>query len=105
MEYGARYVIGQTLRRCTDGRRRSITIAWALPSTDPRGELVPASRWSKVEDHMPTYEYHCRDCKHVFDRVEPLAEHGGKAPHCPKCKSKNVEQVLTPFFAKTSHKA
>jgi putative FmdB family regulatory protein len=53
---------------------------------------------------MPTYEYRCRDCHHVFDRVEPLAEHGGKHPGCPKCKSKNVEQLLTPFFAKTSHK-
>jgi len=53
---------------------------------------------------MPIYEYRCNDCKHVFDRVEPLAEHG-KTPHCPKCKSKKVQQVLTPFFAKTSHKA
>ena len=54
---------------------------------------------------MPTYEYRCRDCNAVFDRVEPLAEHGHRRPFCPKCKSKNVEQVLTPFFAKTSHKA
>lgn len=54
---------------------------------------------------MPTYEYRCRDCKKVFDRIEPLAEHGDRTPPCPKCKSKNVEQVLTPFFAKTSHKA
>ena len=58
-----------------------------------------------MEGHMPTYEYRCRDCEQVFDRVEPLAKHGDKTPHCPKCKSKNVEQVLTPFFAKTSHKA
>jgi putative FmdB family regulatory protein len=54
---------------------------------------------------MPTYEYRCRDCHEVFDRAEPLAEHGAKSPHCPKCRSKNVEQVLTPFFAKTSHKS
>jgi len=54
---------------------------------------------------MPIYEYRCRDCHEVFDRTEPLAEHGGKSPNCPKCKSKNVEQVLTPFFAKTSHKS
>jgi putative FmdB family regulatory protein len=54
---------------------------------------------------MPTYEYRCRACENVFDRVEPLAEHGVKMPQCPKCKSKSVEQVLTPFFAKTSSKA
>jgi putative FmdB family regulatory protein len=58
-----------------------------------------------LEGSMPTYEYRCRDCQNVFDRVEPLAEHGGKVPSCPKCKSRNVEQVMTPFFAKTSHKA
>jgi putative FmdB family regulatory protein len=54
---------------------------------------------------MPTYEYRCRDCQHVFDTVEPLSEHGGTVPACPKCKKHHVEQVLTPFFAKTSHKA
>lgn len=54
---------------------------------------------------MPTYQYRCSDCQHVFDRIEPLAEHGAKKPACPKCRSRNVEQVLTAFFAKTSHKA
>jgi putative FmdB family regulatory protein len=54
---------------------------------------------------MPTYEYRCRDCHHGFDRVEPLAEHGEKSPTCPKCRSRHVEQVFTPFFAKTSHKS
>ena len=54
---------------------------------------------------MPVYEYRCSDCHHVFDNVEPIAEHGGKAPPCPKCKSRHVQQVLTAFFAKTSHKS
>lgn len=54
---------------------------------------------------MPTYEYRCLDCHNVFDRTEPLAEHGHRRPECPKCKSKKVEQVFTPFFAKTSHKS
>ena len=57
-----------------------------------------------MEERVPTYEYRCRDCENVFDRIEPLSEHGARAPNCPKCKSKNVEQVLTSFFAKTSHK-
>jgi putative FmdB family regulatory protein len=54
---------------------------------------------------MPTYEYRCRDCHHVFDRAEPLAQHGRRRPECPRCKSKDVEQVFTSFFAKTSHKS
>ena len=54
---------------------------------------------------MPTYEYRCRDCHHVFDRIEPISEHGQKTPTCPKCRSRHVEQVLTSFFAKTSSKA
>ena len=54
---------------------------------------------------MPTYEYRCRDCRRVFDRVEPLAEHGRAHPTCPKCKSSHVEQVMTTFFAKTAHKS
>jgi putative FmdB family regulatory protein len=58
----------------------------------------------KMEECVPTYEYRCRDCENVFDRVEPLSEHGTRVPTCPKCKSRNVEQVLTSFFAKTSHK-
>jgi putative FmdB family regulatory protein len=54
---------------------------------------------------MPTYEYRCLECHHVFDRAEPLAEHGQRRQECPKCKSKKVEQVFTSFFAKTSHKS
>ncbi len=58
---------------------------------------------------MPTYEYRCQDCGHVFDRVEHVSEHTtlqtGQAPNCPKCGSKKVESVLTPFFAKTSRKS
>jgi putative FmdB family regulatory protein len=73
------------------GRRRPARLAWAYIFL--RGTA------------MPTYEYRCRDCHHVFDRIEPIAEHGHTRPACPKCKSKKVEQVLTSFFAKTSHKS
>jgi putative FmdB family regulatory protein len=65
---------------------------------------TPACELPAMEECMPTYEYHCRNCDNVFDRVEPLSEHGVKGLNCPKCKSRNVEQVLTSFFAKTSHK-
>ena len=65
---------------------------------------MPCCELPGMEECMPTYEYRCRDCENVFDQVEPLSEHGARAPKCPKCKSRNVEQVLTSFFAKTSHK-
>lgn len=69
------------------------------------GSLPPHAQRKISENCMPTYEYRCRECHEVFDRVEALADHGSKRPPCPKCKSKNVEQVFTSFFAKTSHKS
>lgn len=54
---------------------------------------------------MPTYEYRCKKCGEVFDVSERLAEHAQSHPQCPKCKSEDVEQVLTAFYAKTSKKS
>jgi putative FmdB family regulatory protein len=54
---------------------------------------------------MPTYQYHCRSCGHDFQQIEPIAEHGHGRKTCPKCKSTQISQVLTPFFAKTARKA
>jgi putative FmdB family regulatory protein len=54
---------------------------------------------------MPTYEYRCRDCHETFTRVEHISEHGSSPPRCPKCGGERVEQVLSPFFAKTSKKS
>lgn len=54
---------------------------------------------------MPTYEYRCRKCGEVFDVVEHLAEHVKFAHQCPKCRSKEVEPVLMPFYAKTAKKS
>jgi putative FmdB family regulatory protein len=69
-----------------------------------RARTPPPASCPGMEDCVPTYEYRCRDCENVFDRLESLSEHGARAPKCPKCNSRNVEQVLTSFFAKTSHK-
>lgn len=33
---------------------------------------------------MPTYEYHCTQCEHVFDCLQRV---GDPAPACPKCGS------------------
>ncbi|MDZ7292711.1 MAG: zinc ribbon domain-containing protein [candidate division KSB1 bacterium] len=54
---------------------------------------------------MPTYEYRCKDCGHQFVEVLRVSEHDKFKPQCPKCKSENVEQLLSNFFAKTSRKA
>ena len=47
---------------------------------------------------MPVYQYHCRSCGHDFQHTEPLREHGHTRTACPKCKSTQVGQVLTPFL-------
>jgi putative FmdB family regulatory protein len=54
---------------------------------------------------MPIYEYRCAKCRTRFSQQRGIAEHGGKRPACPKCKSRVVEQVFSPFFAKTVRKS
>jgi len=86
-----------------DTARSSLYVA--LRPLQPRRHARRLLRAARMEETVPTYEYRCRDCANVFDRIESLSEHGARAPKCPKCNSKNVEQVLTSFFAKTSHKS
>jgi putative FmdB family regulatory protein len=54
---------------------------------------------------MPIYEYRCTKCRRRFSRHEAIEEHGRKRPACPHCKSRAVEQVFSPFFAKTVRKS
>jgi putative FmdB family regulatory protein len=54
---------------------------------------------------MPIYEYRCTKCRKRFSQQQGIAEHGHKRPTCPKCKSRAVEQVYSPFFAKTIRKS
>lgn len=54
---------------------------------------------------MPTYEYRCPKCGKHFSKVESIEVHGRKRPACPKCKSAQVEQVLSAFYAKTVKKS
>jgi putative FmdB family regulatory protein len=54
---------------------------------------------------MPIYRYRCEKCAEVFEHAEHLADHGTTRPSCPKCGSPLVQQVLTPFVAKTSRKS
>lgn len=54
---------------------------------------------------MPTYEYQCKECSEIFERIEHVKEHDAGKLTCPKCGSKKVDQRLGTFFAKTSRKS
>jgi putative FmdB family regulatory protein len=59
---------------------------------------------------MPTYEYRCVDCDHVWERTEPMTEHAAASgaaarPPCPRCEGSRTEPVFSAFFAKTARKS
>lgn len=41
---------------------------------------------------MPTYEYLCRRCTHVFEKRMTLEEKQNAKATCPKCGSEDVRQ-------------
>src|SRR5204863_10015157 len=67
--------------------------------------LTLVSAGNNVNPAMPIYEYRCTECDTRFSQQEGIEEHGRKRPACPKCKSRAVEQVFSPFFAKTVRKS
>jgi putative FmdB family regulatory protein len=54
---------------------------------------------------MPFYEFLCTKCKKTFGLAMSIKEREKGKIACPKCKSKRVEPLLSPFFAKTSKKS
>ena len=44
---------------------------------------------------MPTYKMKCILCDYVWEAFVPLAEYE-KGIKCPKCKTKQTKQLLTP---------
>jgi len=54
---------------------------------------------------MPTYEYHCNACHANFSQREKMDEHGEKRVVCPQCKSRDVERVMSGFYARTPRKS
>lgn len=66
------------------------------------GAFLHQAGWRRA---MPTYQYRCEKCGEVFDRAEHLAEHETGHPSCPKCGSKIVQHMPTPFVAKTARKS
>ena len=66
---------------------------------------LPLRNENPSEVPMPTYSYSCGKCGKRFTRTESISAHGKRKPACPKCGSQRVNQVLRPFFAKTSKKS
>lgn len=54
---------------------------------------------------MPTYEYHCRTCGDAFSVRERIADHDPDRVICPKCQSKDVERVISGFYARVARKS
>jgi putative FmdB family regulatory protein len=54
---------------------------------------------------MPTYEFRCNACKKAFSLVMKVADLEKSKVTCPRCGEKDVRQVLSGFFAKTSRKS
>jgi len=54
---------------------------------------------------MATYDYKCDKCGKRFVVVQRISEHGGRAPACPKCKSRRTRQLPSAFYAKTVKKS
>jgi putative FmdB family regulatory protein len=54
---------------------------------------------------MPIYEYRCNKCGEHFTVTMTILEHDRSKPRCPKCKSTEVEQLLTDVYVQTSKKS
>lgn len=54
---------------------------------------------------MPTYEYYCRACKQAFVLRERMDDHDPQHASCPRCSSRDVERILSGFYARTPRKS
>ena len=65
------------------------------------------SKDTQGEAFMPTYEFDCEKCGNKFTLIITVREYEKEKDRfrCPKCKSKRVRQVFSPFVAKTTNKA
>jgi len=51
---------------------------------------------------MPIYEFKCLDCGHVFEFLKLKKEDEKHEMKCPKCKSSEIERVLSTVSVITS---
>lgn len=54
---------------------------------------------------MPMYDYKCLDCGKECLLALSLKEHESGAATCPHCGSKNMQQLITGFIARTAKKS
>jgi putative FmdB family regulatory protein len=54
---------------------------------------------------MPTYEYRCRSCHETFAVRERISQYQTGSVTCPKCRSREVERLMSGFYAKTPRKS
>jgi putative FmdB family regulatory protein len=52
---------------------------------------------------MPIYEFSCQDCNARFEQLI-LTQEGLPFVICPKCESRNVEKMMSPFSTSSSDK-
>jgi putative FmdB family regulatory protein len=45
---------------------------------------------------MPIYEYRCRKCEKIFEKIQKVDE-GGDSLKCPYCGEKKPEKILSGF--------
>ncbi len=50
---------------------------------------------------MPLFEFLCKKCGHEFEALVI----GSLAPSCPKCRSLELEQILSTFATRGGHKS
>jgi len=43
---------------------------------------------------MPTYEYQCRACGHLFEEFQKMSD--APLEDCPSCQTKDVQKLLSP---------
>ena len=54
---------------------------------------------------MPTYEFRCRVCQETFTRREKISDYDPKTAVCPRCQSREVERLMSDFYARTPRKS
>jgi putative FmdB family regulatory protein len=62
----------------------------------------------RKEPAMPVYSFECLKCGHKFDETLSVTEYeqkGKKGFSCPKCRSRNVEQLVLGCTVQTSKKS
>lgn len=66
-----------------------MTLHYRIEKSDKRAS-------QKGEYRMPIFEYRCTQCGCGFEKLVWSSQEKD-APECPKCKSKEVERVLSCF--------